>query len=141
MATVKKFTFRKYQASDAVSWNEFVKNSVNGTFLFNRNFMDYHSDRFADYSIIVEDSKKCVALFPANISNNVVHSHQGLTYGGLIFKDDFKLQNLIELMYQMLQFFESEKITTLCIKSIPYIYFKKPADGLSYALFLLKAKF
>ena len=33
-------------------WDCFIANSRNGTFLFFRNYMDYHSDRFIDNSLL-----------------------------------------------------------------------------------------
>ena len=34
-------------------WDSFVRLSKNGTFLFERGFMDYHSDRFDDCSLMI----------------------------------------------------------------------------------------
>lgn len=41
---------RKYTPADKAQWDKFVETSRNGTFLFRRDFMDYHADRFADHS-------------------------------------------------------------------------------------------
>ena len=41
---------RPYTPDEAECWNELVAQSRNGTFLFDRRYMDYHSDRFADHS-------------------------------------------------------------------------------------------
>ena len=38
----------RYDKSQETEWNSFVGRSKNGTFLFNRGFMDYHADRFTD---------------------------------------------------------------------------------------------
>ena len=56
----------------------------NSTFLFQRDFMDYHSDRFMDHSLLVFKDEKLIAVLPGNQVDNTVYSHQGLTYGGLI---------------------------------------------------------
>ena len=81
---VDKYQIRGYSKDDAVVWNAFVSNSPNATFLFNRNFMDYHSDRFSDFSLMIFSSKKLVAILPANRVGDTLYSHQGLTYGGLV---------------------------------------------------------
>ena len=47
------FEIRRYTADRADEWNLFVAASKNGTFLFDRRFMDYHSDRFRDHSLMV----------------------------------------------------------------------------------------
>ena len=46
--------------------------------------MEYHADRFTDYSLLVYDGNKLLALLPANRSGDVLYSHAGLTYGGVI---------------------------------------------------------
>jgi len=42
--------------------------------------MEYHKDRFNDYSLLVYKDQKLFGLLPANITNDTVVSHQGLTY-------------------------------------------------------------
>ena len=37
------FEIRRYSADKADEWNAFVATSKNGTFLFDRRYMDYHS--------------------------------------------------------------------------------------------------
>ena len=44
--------------------------------------MDYHKDRFEDYSLMVFKDEKLVAVLPANRVEDKLFSHQGLTYGG-----------------------------------------------------------
>ena len=47
------FEVRRYTPDKASEWNRFVAQSKNGTFLFDRRFMDYHADRFEDCSLMV----------------------------------------------------------------------------------------
>lgn len=75
---------RKYTPADKAQWDKFVETSRNGTFLFRRDFMDYHADRFADHSLIAEDERGWLAVLPANAAGTAFHSHQGLTYGGFV---------------------------------------------------------
>ena len=77
----------KYEEKYKNDWNDFLSRSKNGTFLFNRNYMDYHSDRFEDHSLMFFSNNKLVALLPANIKENILVSHGGLTYGGLVVTD------------------------------------------------------
>ena len=46
------FEIVRYTAEKADEWNAFVAESKNGTFLFNRGYMDYHADRFVDHSLM-----------------------------------------------------------------------------------------
>lgn len=75
---------RKYASSDFDIWNDFVKNAKNSLFMHNRNFMEYHSDRFTDNSLMFYDDEELLALLPCNIKDNELFSHGGLTYGGFI---------------------------------------------------------
>lgn len=138
--SLKNFIVQKYSNQDSKQWNEFVNHSKNGTFLHNRNFMDYHSDRFEDYSLIVLENQKWVAILPANLYNNQILSHQGLTYGGLLYDEKLKLETVILVFQMILKFLNNNKIEKLILKTIPSIYHKKPAEEINYALFLVNAK-
>ncbi len=102
--------------------------------------MDYHSDRFDDYSLIILDGEKWIAVLPANIMNNEVHTHQGLTYGGLLYNEKLKLTSILSVFKILLSYLNENKIEKIFIKTIPTIYHQKPADELLYALFLVNAK-
>ena len=78
------FEIVRYAASHKDEWNQFVAQSKNGTFLFDRNYMDYHNDRFEDHSLLFYKKGKLYALLAANEKDHILYSHQGLTYGGLI---------------------------------------------------------
>jgi hypothetical protein len=131
---------KTYQKTDYAQWNAFIGQAKNATFLFHRDFMEYHNDRFEDYSLIVLDGEKWVAVLPANREGNEVYSHQGLTYGGLVYKEQTKLAKVTEIFQAVLLFLKENKIEKLQIKTIPSIYHIKPAEELQYALFLADAK-
>ena len=134
------YTIERYNASYYNDWNNFVSRSKNGTFLFHRDFMEYHSDRFTDFSLLVFEGQKLVALLPANRVGDIVYSHQGLTYGGLILNQKIKLSAVLEVFKAVLRYLNSQDIVTLNVKTIPTVYHIKPAQELEYALFLVNAK-
>lgn len=137
---MKKFSVKFYQKSDYTNWNTFIGQAKNATFLFHRDFMEYHSDSFQDYSLIVLDGEKWVAVLPANVVGNEVFSHQGLTYGGLVYNDKLKLASVLEVFKTILSFLNENKIEKLQLKLLPSIYHQKPAEELNYALFLAEAQ-
>ena len=58
---------RRYTHHDQEAWDTLVRNARNATFLFFRQYMDYHSERFTDHSLLFYDSKgNLVAAMPAN---------------------------------------------------------------------------
>ena len=69
----------RYTPDQKQAWNDFVSRSKNGTFLLDRNYMDYHADRFTDHSLMVYRRDKLYALLPGNIAGDTFYSHQGLT--------------------------------------------------------------
>jgi hypothetical protein len=128
---------------DLKIWNEFMKAGKNKTFFFDRGFMDYHQDRFQDFSLLLSDQKdSLVALVPANISTtlpNTAISHEGLTYGGLIVKKDIKLKTVIEAFYHLLKYFHENEIKYFHLKQFPAFYNNHPTDEVEYVMFLLEA--
>ncbi len=137
---VKDYSVRQYESEDYAIWNAFVSEAKNTTFLFHRDFMEYHSDRFEDFSLLVFKGKKIVALLPANRVEGEIHSHQGLTYGGLIYKENLKLASVIDVFSTVLKFLNENQFSKIHIKTIPNIYHQKPAEELQYALFLTDAQ-
>lgn len=137
---MKSYHVRKYQSADYASWNEFVAQSKNATFLFHRDFMEYHSDRFDDFSLLILDDKQQIkAILPAHKVGNTLYSHQGLTYGGLVLQQKTKLQDVFGMMQRMLQFLHNQHIDRLQLKQLPAIYCDFPSDEMEQLCFLLKA--
>lgn len=125
----------KYNAENKPVWDDFVSTSRNGIFLFYRDYMDYHSDRFHDYSLMFFENNKLIALLPVNISENTVYSHQGLTYGGLILSCEIKTPQVIEVVAKTIQFLQESGVSKIIYKSIPHIYHRYPSEDDLYALF------
>lgn len=129
------------QQSDA--WDAFVRASKNGTFLHERRFMDYHSDRFSDCSLMIYEDNELVALFPANwdATSQVLYSHQGLTYGGLLLTAEASQHQVLAIMQGILlwciDYLQAQRVI---YKPIPYIYSDCAAEEDLYALFRAGAR-
>ncbi|WP_066224770.1 hypothetical protein [Formosa haliotis] len=121
-------------------WNNFVANAKNATFLFHRDFMEYHKDRFKDYSLMVFKNNKVIAVLPANLNNDVLYSHQGLTYGGLILDSNIKFQGVVTIFKSILEWLSDKGISTINLKTLPGIYAEVPSDEMLYLMFLLNAQ-
>jgi len=129
----------KYDSSLKKEWNLFVGSSRNGTFLFNRDYMDYHSDRFDDYSLVVYEKGKIMAILPGNISGSEFYSHQGLTYGGLVLPVNIGTSRILDIFHYINDFLRIREIKTVNYKPVPYIYHHIPSQEDLYALFRLGA--
>lgn len=132
---------RRYQKEDKNIWDNFIQNSKNATFLFERNFMDYHEDQFIDISLMIFKDEKLIAVLPANLSSkNEVVSHSGLTYGGIVLGKEVRLNLYLMLFREILFFLNSSDINVLKLKSLPVFYSTLPSQENVYALFLVEAK-
>ena len=128
---------KKYESSDKIIWDEFVGIAKNKHFFFYRDFMEYHSERFMDYSLMVfDENQKLIALLPANISDNVLYSHQGLTFGGFILKSTAKQNEMNMVFNSVISYLKSEGFSGFLYKKMPYIYHGIPSDEDLYSLFL-----
>lgn len=128
----------QYTNNQAEEWDAFVQRSKNGTFLLERRFMDYHADRFKDCSLMLYNDEELVGLFPANWDeeSQMVCSHQGLTYGGLIYTTETTEHDVLEMMQSLLIWYmDYLQVKRLLYKPIPYIYSECAAEEDLYALF------
>ena len=130
----------RYEKKHEKDWNNLIDISKNGTFLLNRSYMDYHSDRFVDFSLLIYRKQKLIAVFPANINDNVIYSHQGLTYGGLIYINKLSAVDVLSIFENIIRYYKNNNIETIIYKAIPYIYSSYPSQEDLYALFRNNAK-
>lgn len=134
-------TIVKYTVEHKNNWNEFVRNSKNSHFFFQRDYMEYHSDRFDDFSLMIfDDTDKLIAILPANIKEDILYSHQGLTFGGFLVDDRMKTETMLEIFESLKYFLKEQNIKKIVYKCIPYIYHLKPSEEDRYALFRKDAK-
>lgn len=128
----------RYTSDDASKWDKFVEDSKNGTFLFLRSYMDYHSQRFADHSLLFYDDKgKLMALLPGNEvqkETKLYYSHQGLTYGGFILNTKIRAEEVLTLFDVTVNYLREKGFCQWHYKMIPTIYHRCPSQEDEYAL-------
>jgi hypothetical protein len=129
-----------YEDSHKEIWDAFVRKSKNGTFLFLRDYMNYHHDRFQDHSLLIQDNDgRLVALLPAHRCESALVSHGGLTYGGFVTDDAMKTPKMLEVFETVLTCLQQTGFSKFIYKTIPHIYHRLPAEEDRYALFLCNA--
>lgn len=124
-------------------WNNLIAASKNGTFLLDRQFMDYHNDRFCDCSVLIRQKGKAIAAFPANFcqTDGTVWSHQGLTYGGLILSPQCCIADAMKCFDLIMDYYRNEfGAKKIVFKLIPFIYNVYPSDEALYLLFRHNAR-
>lgn len=128
------FEIRKYDIADRQEWDSFIGKSKNGTFLFKRGYMEYHNDRFEDCSLLVYDNKKLRAVLPANVKDDILQSHGGLTYGGLISDGCMTTETAMEMFSEINKYLLEQGIEKVVYKPTPWIYHTLPAEEDLYAI-------
>lgn len=94
---------QQYLLENAAEWNAFVKQSVNGSFLLERDFMDYHQERFEDHSLMMFIEGQLMCCIPAHVKEGVFYSHRGLSYAGLIISAA-AVKNLDKIVDALLEY-------------------------------------
>lgn len=129
------FEIRRYSSDRAGEWNEFVARSKNGTFLFDRRYMDYHADRFTDHSLMFYLNDMLYALLPANEEGDVLWSHRGLTYGGIIMTEGATAAKIQQLFHELNDCLRDDGFRKVVYKTIPHIYHSVPSEEDWFSLF------
>ena len=129
------FEIRRYTPEHVDEWNQFVAESKNGVFLFDRRYMDYHSDRFCDHSLMFYSDGRLLAVLPAHQSGDTLCSHNGLTYGGLVMSPRLTVVQTMHLFREMNEYLRSQGIHHVSYKAIPWIYHRLSAEEDLYALY------
>lgn len=129
------FEIVRYTADKAEEWNKFVAESKNGTFLFDRHYMDYHSDRFQDYSLMFYRNGGLYALLPANREDNILWSHRGLTYGGIIMNAESTAARIQQLFRELNDYLRADGFIKVVYKPVPHIFHRIPSEEDIYSLF------
>ena len=128
------FDIRRYTPDCKAEWDAFVAQSKNGTFLFFRDYMDYHSDRFEDHSLMFYRDGRLYGLMPANRKGDVFQTHAGLTYGGLVMDAKTTAAATVELFRELNDYLREEGFRRVLYKCIPWMYHQLAAEEDLYAI-------
>lgn len=116
-------------------WDKYVAKARNATFLFYRDYMDYHSDRFEDHSLMFFVGNRLHSILPANIVGTTLYSHQGLTYGGLLMDINVTAAEVITLFQELNHYLRAHGIQKVIYKPVPWVYHQVAAEEDLYPLF------
>lgn len=134
-------TIQQYQPNLSNEWDELVRRSRNATFLHERAYMDYHSDRFIDCSLMAYDGTRLLAILPANREEAVLCSHRGLSYGGwLMPAKRVDAVVMLEVVQASVEWMKAHGIKEFVYKPVPHIYHRYPAEEDIYALWRVGAR-
>lgn len=122
-------------------WDKFVmEDSVNGTFLHTRRFLNYHpAERFQDVSFMIYDKGKIVAVCPAcsvmEDGEKVFFSHKGSTFGGLIInKKYYHAEKLLQVIELLDSYLKDNGYKKCVLKITPDVFARESNSLLQYCL-------
>lgn len=131
---------KQYTSADINVWNDFLYKSRMPIFLFDRNYMEYHSDRFKDNSLMFYDDNNLIALLPLNIVNETdLFSHGGLTFGGFIYLDNIKQYKMLQCFQSLIEYMKAHSVKKLYYRPSPHMYHRYPSEEDLYSLFYIGA--
>jgi hypothetical protein len=131
----------EYEAGRKSAWDDFVARSKNGTFLFQRDYVEYHADRFPDNSLMFYDDRgNLIALLPATLNDGVFSSHAGLTFGGIVSDTSMRVAPMLDVFEAALDHLQKRDVAKVIYKAVPHIYHQFPAEEDLYALFRYGAR-
>ena len=133
----------KYNDSFESKWDAFIeKESLNGTFLQSRNFLNYHpKERFKDHSLVVlKGTNTIVALIPAceidDEGKKIFYSHMGSTFGGIIVnRNSYNIKHIETIISALEEYCIQNSFNEMILKNSSAIFCKERMDLLDYFLF------
>lgn len=118
----------KFDVKNDQEWDNFIeKNSLNGTFLQSRNFLNYHKGRFKDHSLKIKKGENLVALIPAceviEDNKKTFYSHKGSTFGGIVINKSFNDISHIDNIFNVLEeYLNKDNFDKVIFKNTPEIF-------------------
>jgi hypothetical protein len=98
--------------------------------------MDYHAERFDDRSLMFRDRDgKLIGVMPANLKDDALVSHGGLTFGGVVSNRRMKTPQMLEIFENLIECAKDVGASRLVYKAVPHIYHAQAAEEDLYALF------
>ena len=115
-------TCQLYTNSDKENWDNFIATCKTPLFFFARGFIEYHADRFIDFSLMFYQEGELVALLPGSKHGDTLISHGGLTYGGLLFQPNVRGSTISMVVGALVATASLYGFKRIIYKAIPYIF-------------------
>ena len=119
---------RRYADSLKQTWDRFVPTTKNRSFLFLRDYMDYHRERFSDHSLLFLVNRRLLACLPAHVADGKLCSHLGLTFGGLLLHRDIRLRQVQGIVRALCGHLRTHGLTAALYRPMPHPYHEFPAE-------------
>ena len=129
-----RLTVERYEDSMRDEWDELARGARARHFLFERDYLEYHADRFTDASLVVRRGAGLVALLPATLHGEEMVAHGGLTFGSLLSDERLTTADTVDAFGAIVGHARDAGVARLVLKPVPHIYHLAPAEEELYAL-------
>ncbi len=131
-----------YDASLRREWNDVVSTARNGHFLFHRDYVEYHADRFPDASYLFREEGRAIGAIAGHfLSDGGWATHHGLTFGGLVVTPEVRssqVRGMLNALHRRLV--EDHGVRRVRYRPMPWFHQGAPAQEDAYFLFRLGAR-
>jgi len=112
------------------AWEDFVaRRARNAHFMHARRYLEYHGERLEDHSLLLFGEKaEPLALLPANVSGGLLVSHGGLSFGGLLVGDKFRMGQWGEAFLAIGEHLRGAGLEALDYRPTPPWYHSQPGE-------------
>lgn len=130
-----------YETSLRGAWDSLVDQARNGHFLFRRDYLEYHADRFPDASFLFRENGKWLGLVAGHLwGDEGWASHKGLTFGGLVLSSQSRTPQVREMLNGLHARLRERGRTVVRWKPLPWFHAREPSQEDLYFLFRLRAR-
>ena len=129
----------RYNPEYKMLWNNFV-DKEKSPFFFNRDFMEYHGNKFQDHSTILFYKEKPAVIFPTHQYQDSIFSHKGLSFGGFIIDSSFGSEITFRFCRSLMHYYKNAGFSSCFYKKVPLFYNNYLAQSDDFFLFQSNAK-
>lgn len=139
-----EYVIVKYTASYEKIWDKFIEEySINGTFLQQRRFLNYHGNKFRDASLLFYLDGKLEAVCPACEEiiegEKVFYSHKGSTYGGFVITSAiYNIEKILQLLEGFEAYLRENEYKKCILKPTMKLLSEQNMELLDYAFYYNK---
>lgn len=128
MTAMRGITIERLTPSLVNEWEQVVAQASNGHAMARVPYFTYHANRFEDHSLLFKKASHILAVLPANRDGNVLWSHQGVSFGGLIMSQRARFDDVQEIFKLLLAHLREEGFEKLIYRALPHPYHVAPRE-------------
>ncbi len=130
-----------YDPSLCKEWDAVIDSSRNGHFLFRRDYVGYHADRFPDASYLFREEGRSIGAITGHfLSDGGWATHHGLTFGGLVVAKDVRAAQVRGMLNALHEQLVSRGVNRVRYRPMPWFHQTSPTQEDAYFLFRLGAR-